>query len=54
MAKKPTNEQTSPRIAKIASKGLKAPSTLTTAEIRAVSGAVLTQTPNKPAKKSKT
>jgi hypothetical protein len=36
------NEKTSP-IAKIASKGLKAPSTLTTAEIKKLAGSVLTQ-----------
>jgi hypothetical protein len=53
MAKKPTNEQTSARIARIASKGLKTPSKLTTAEIRAIAGAALTQAPNNPAKKSK-
>lgn len=42
------NEKTSPRVAKIASKGMKAPSTLTTKEIKAVCATALTQTANKP------
>jgi hypothetical protein len=47
------NEKTSSRVAKIASKGLKDPSSLTKAEIRAVSAAALTQAPDrKAAKKS--
>jgi hypothetical protein len=41
-----TNEKTSLGIAKIASKGLKAPSTLTTTEIKKLAGSVLTQTPD--------
>lgn len=43
-----SNEKTSASIAKIASKGLKAPSTLTTAEIRRLSASALTQVADKP------
>jgi hypothetical protein len=41
------NEKTSPRVVRIASKGLKAPSTLTTKEIKELAGSVLTQAPDK-------
>ena len=44
----PKNEQTSPKLAKIASQGLRAPSTLTTAQIRELAGSVLTQAPDHP------
>mgnify|MGYP007100116628 CR=1 FL=1 len=41
------NEKTSKRIAKLAAKGVRAPSTLTTAEIKAVCASVLTQAEDK-------
>ena len=41
------NETTSKPIGKIASKGLKAPSTLTSKEVRRLAGSVLTQRPDK-------
>jgi hypothetical protein len=47
------NEKTSPAIAKIASKGLKAPSTLTTAEVKKLTGSVLTQAADKKTGKKK-
>ena len=43
MAKKTRNESTSKAIAKIASKGLKDPGSLSNAEIRKLSGSALTQ-----------
>jgi hypothetical protein len=44
------NEKTSPGIAKIASKGLRAPSTLTTKQIKKLAGSALTQAPDKKKK----
>ncbi|MHB8149811.1 MAG: hypothetical protein ACYDIB_06580 [Desulfobulbia bacterium] len=44
------NEKTSPKIASIASKGLKKPESLTKPEIRKISASVLTQTPDKKKK----
>lgn len=41
------NEKTSKSVAKIASKGLKDPSSLTKKEIKTISGSVLTQTSDK-------
>jgi hypothetical protein len=46
-----TNEKTSPKVAKIASRGLKAPSTLTTKQIKTLAASVLTQAPDKTKKK---
>lgn len=40
-------EQTSPKVAAIASRGLKSPESLTKAEIRAVCASALTQAPNR-------
>jgi hypothetical protein len=40
---KRTDSRTSPRVASIASKGLKAPSTLTTKEIKTIAASVLEQ-----------
>lgn len=45
--KKAGGEKTSTSISKIASKGLKAPSTLTTKEIKRLAGSALTQAPSK-------
>lgn len=46
------NEKTSPRTAKIASKAMRAPSTLTNKEIRSLGASNLTQAPDrKPSKK---
>ena len=47
------NEKTSDKVAKIASKGLKNPASLTKKEIRSIAGSVLTQSPDqrKPRKK---
>lgn len=45
------NEQTSTKIGKIAAKGLSNPDSLTPAQIRALSGSVLTQRPDKSKKK---
>jgi hypothetical protein len=45
------NEKTSPAIAKLASKAMKAPSTLTTLEIKKLAASVLTQVPDKAAAK---
>lgn len=45
------NEKSSTRVAKIASKGLRDPGSLTKAQIKSLSGSVLTQTPDKPKKK---
>ena len=46
------NEKTSPAVAKIAAQGLRAPSTLTTQQIKKLAGSVLTQTADhKPAPK---
>lgn len=47
------NEKTSPRLARIASKGLRAPSTLKAAEVKALAGSVLTQAPDRPKPKRK-
>jgi hypothetical protein len=44
------NEKTSGKVAKIASQGLKAPSTLTSKQIKTLSGSVLTQTSDKKKK----
>lgn len=41
------NEKTGIRVGKIASQGLKAPSTLTTKQIKTLAGSVLTQRPDK-------
>ena len=41
------NEKTSPAVAKIASQGLKAPSTLTTKQIKTLAASVLTQAADK-------
>lgn len=41
------NERTSPRVAKIASKALKHPSTVTNAEIKKLAASALTQTRHK-------
>jgi hypothetical protein len=46
-------EVSSARVAKIAARGLKDPNSLTTKEIQAVCGSVVTQTPDKPDKKKK-
>lgn len=45
------NEKTSPSVAKIASKGLKKPGSLTNTEIKKVSGSALTQAADKKNKK---
>lgn len=45
------NEKTSPKVASIASKGLKNPGSLTNKQIKTVSGAALTQAPDKGSKK---
>jgi len=45
------NEKTSKSIGSIASKGLKAPSSLTNKEIRKLAGSALTQRPNTKKKK---
>lgn len=45
------NEKTSPKVASIASKGLKKPESLTKKEIKTISASVLTQTSDKPKKK---
>ncbi len=42
------NEKTSKGIARLASLGLRKPSTLTTAQIRKLAASALTQAPNKP------
>ena len=47
----PKNEKTSKRVAEIASKALRAPSTLTNAEIKILGGSALTQAPDKPKRK---
>jgi hypothetical protein len=48
------NEKTSPKVAPLASKGLKNPKSLTPTEIKKVSASALTQTANKkPAAKKK-
>ncbi len=44
------NEKTSKDVASIASKGLRDPKSLTQAEIKRISGSVLTQAPDKPKK----
>ncbi len=48
-----SNEKTSAAIAKIASKGLMNPASLTSAEIKKLSASALTQTADKPKKKKK-
>lgn len=48
-----TNEKTSAAVAKIASKGLKNPASLTSAEIKKLAASALTQTADAPAKKKK-
>ena len=50
IATMPKNEKTSKPIAKIASKGLKDPKSLTPKQIQKVSGSVLTQSPDKKKK----
>ncbi len=45
------NEKSSPKTAKIASKALRDPGSLTKTEIKSLGGAVLTQAPDKPKKK---
>ncbi len=47
------NEKTSAAVAKIASKGLTHPASLTSAEIKMLSASALTQTADKPKKKKK-
>ena len=47
------NEKTSPKVASIASKGLKNPGSLTNKQIKTVSGAALTQAPDKKASSKK-
>jgi carnitine O-acetyltransferase len=47
------NEKTSSKIAKIASKAMKAPSTLTNDEIKSLGASALTQAPDKPKPKAK-
>jgi len=44
------NEKTSPAVSKLASKGLKAPSSLTNAEIKKICASALTQAPDKKKK----
>jgi hypothetical protein len=48
------NEKTSPAVARLASRAMQAPSTLTTKQIKTLAASVLTQAPDhkKPAKKS--
>jgi hypothetical protein len=45
------NEKTGAEVARIASKGLRDPGSLTKTEIRKISASVLTQAPDKPKKK---
>jgi len=45
------NEKTSAPVAKIASKGLKKPESLTKTEIKKIAGSALTQAPDKKKKK---
>jgi|TARA_R100000501_G_C2554487_1_gene67719 carnitine O-acetyltransferase len=42
------NEKTSSKVATLAAKGLKDPGSLTKAQIKTISGSVLTQAPDKP------
>lgn len=50
--KKPTrNEQTSSRVASIASKALHDPKSVTPSQVKAIAASVLTQAPNKGKKK---
>ena len=42
------NEKSSSKVASLAAKGLKNPGSLTNAQIKAISGSVLTQAPDKP------
>lgn len=46
----PSIEKTSPRLAKIAAKGIRYPERLTTNEIVSVCASLLTQAPDKPKK----
>jgi hypothetical protein len=48
------NEKTSAAVAKIASKAMKSPGSLTTTEIKKLAASALTQASDKPAKKKKT
>lgn len=45
------NEKTGKEVSSIASKGLRAPGSLTKTEIKKISASVLTQTPDRPKKK---
>ena len=45
------NEKTSTKVASIAAKGLKDPGSLTKAQIKTISGSVLTQAPDRPKSK---
>jgi hypothetical protein len=45
------NEKTSPRVSKIASKGLKSPGSLTSKGVKTIAGSALTQAPDKRKKK---
>lgn len=45
------NEKTSPAVARIAAKGLKSPTALTSAEIKKLAASALTQVADKPKKK---
>lgn len=47
------NEKTSAAVAKIASKALKSPGSLTSTEIKKLAASALTQAADKPAKKKK-
>jgi len=49
------NEKTSPRMARIASKAMRAPSTLTNSEIKSLGASNLTQAPDRktPSKKGR-
>lgn len=47
------NEKTSKRVGKIASKGLRAPKSLTPEEIKSLAASAVTQMPDKPKKKKK-
>jgi hypothetical protein len=47
------NEKTSAAVARIASKAMKAPASLTNAEIKKLAASALTQAADKPAKKKK-
>jgi len=48
------NEKSSPKLAKLASRALKAPSSLNAAEVKSLAASVLTQAPDrKPAKTKK-